>query len=62
MALPPFPRIDCPTCGRRVGLNTSSPSGSPRIDTHSDATGRECSSARTFVSQRMYDNALKAVS
>lgn len=62
MTLPPCPRISCPTCGRRVGLNLSSYSGTPRIDTHADASGRECASSRTWVSQRVYDKALKAVS
>lgn len=52
-----FPRIDCPLCGRHVGLNLSSYSGSPRIDTHADVSGRECASSRTFVSQRVYDKA-----
>lgn len=50
-------RIDCSVCGHETGINLSTNSGSPRINTHS-VDGEECTGSRTFVSRRTYEAAL----
>lgn len=54
------PKVDCPVCSYRVGLNTYAASGSPRINTHAlRGTTDECPGSRCWVSQRTYDNAAR---